>query len=138
MNNNKSLVESYKDLVNAAFLNYRADVTPNWDPFLSRKMEMLKMICARLNLMIRQKYFVLMKKINLMRITQKQKLHTTNLSDSEINSKIRSLDVKQRKIFDFIYNWANSRVKVECGTTSKQSTPFHLFLSSSGACGKLH
>ena len=101
-------------------------------------MKMLKMICARLNLMIRQKYFVLMKKINLMRITQKQKLHTTNLSDSEINSKIRSLDVKQRQIFDFIYSWANSRVKVECGMTSKQSTPFHLFLSSSGACGKTH
>ena len=28
-NNNKSLVEPYSDLVNAAFLNYRADITPS-------------------------------------------------------------------------------------------------------------
>ena len=55
-------------------------------------------------------------------------LHTAILSDSEINSKIRSLDLKQKQIFDFIYNWAKSHVKVECGTTLKQSTPFHLFL----------
>ena len=42
--------------------------------FHSRKMKMLKMICARLSLMIRQKYLVLMKKIKLMKITQKQYL----------------------------------------------------------------
>ena len=65
-------------------------------------------------------------------------LHTAILSDSEINSKIRSLDLKQKQIFDFIYNWAKSHVKVECGTTSKQSTPFHLFLSGSGGCGQSH
>ena len=70
--------------------------------------------------------------------TVSSELETTILSDSEINSKIRSLNVKQRQIFDFIYNWAKSHVKVKCGTTSKQSTPFHLFLSGSGDCGKLH
>ena len=65
-------------------------------------------------------------------------LHTAILSDSEIDSKVRSLDLKQKQIFDFIYNWAKSHVKVECGTTSKQSTPFHLFLSGSGGCGQSH
>ena len=64
--------------------------------------------------------------------TVSSELETTILSDSEINSKIRSLNVKQRQIFDFIYNWGKSHVKVKCGTTSKQSTPFHLFLSGSG------
>ena len=29
-------------------------------------------------------------------------------------------------------------MKVKCGTTAKQSAPFHLFLSCSGACGKSH
>ena len=65
-------------------------------------------------------------------------LHTTILSDSEINSKIRSLNLKQRQIFDFIHNWAKLHVKVKSGTTKKQSTPFHLFLSGSGGCGKSH
>ena len=72
--NNKILVERYSDLVNAPFLNYRADITLSWDPFHSRKMKMLKMSCARLNLMIRQKYLALMKKIKMITITQKQYL----------------------------------------------------------------
>ena len=32
-------------------------------------------------------------------------------SDDEINSKIRSLNLKQQQIFDFIYNWAKLHVK---------------------------
>ena len=70
--------------------------------------------------------------------TVSSELHTTILSDSEIDSKIRSLNLKQRQIFDFIYNWAKSHVKVKCATPSKQLTPFHLFLSGSGGCGKSH
>ena len=33
INNNKSLVEPYSDLVNDAFLNYRSDISISWDPF---------------------------------------------------------------------------------------------------------
>ena len=39
VNNNKRLVESYSDPVNAAFLNFRADITPSWDPFLQQENE---------------------------------------------------------------------------------------------------
>ena len=70
--------------------------------------------------------------------TVSSELHTTILSDNEINCKIRYLNLKQRQIFDFIYNWAKSHVKVKCGTNSKQSTPFHLFLSGTRGCGKSH
>ena len=45
--------------------------------------------------------------------TVSSKLHITILSDSDINNKIRSLNFKQRQIFDFIYNWAESHVKVK-------------------------
>ena len=37
--------------------------------------------------------------------TESSQLHATLLSDSEINDKVRSLKIKQRQIFDFIYNW---------------------------------
>ena len=30
---NKSLVEPYSDLIDAAFLNYRSDIMPSWNPF---------------------------------------------------------------------------------------------------------
>ena len=33
VNYNKSLVEPYSDLIDAAFLNYRSDIMPSWDPF---------------------------------------------------------------------------------------------------------
>ena len=41
INNNKSLVEPYSDLVNYAFVNYRSDISPSWDPF-SQQVMMLK------------------------------------------------------------------------------------------------
>ena len=37
----------------------------------------------------------------------------------KINSKIRSLKLKQRQIFDFIHNWAKLLAKVKSGTTKK-------------------
>ena len=64
--------------------------------------------------------------------------HMPILSDDEINSKIRSLNLKQWQIFDFIHNWAKLHVKIKSGTTNKQSTPFHLFLLGSGGCGESH
>ena len=39
VNNNKSLVEPYSDLVNAAFLNYRAEITSSWDTFSQQENE---------------------------------------------------------------------------------------------------
>ena len=81
--------------------------------------------------MIKRKYLVLVKKIKMIRITQEQYFlnSTQPFLDSEINSKkIRSLNLKQRQIFDFIYNWAKPLAKVKCGTTPKQSTPFHVSL----------
>ena len=63
--------------------------------------------------------------------------HMLILSD-EISSKIRSLNLKQWQIFDFIHNWAKLHVKAKSGTTKKQSIPFHLLLLGSGGCGKSH
>ena len=64
--------------------------------------------------------------------------HMPILSDDEINSKSRSLNLKQRQLFDFIHNWAKLHIKVKSATTKKHSMPFHLFLSGSGGCGKSH
>ena len=48
INNNKCLVELYSDLVNDAFLNYRSDISPSWDPFSQQEMMMLRMNSVRL------------------------------------------------------------------------------------------
>ena len=37
VNENKSLVEPFCDMVDEAFLHFRSDLTPSWDPFLQRE-----------------------------------------------------------------------------------------------------
>ena len=39
VNYNKNLVEPCSDLVDAAFLNYRSDIMPSWDPFSQQEIE---------------------------------------------------------------------------------------------------
>ena len=60
-NYNKSFVEPHSDFVDAAFLNYRPDIMPSWDPLLQQKMKILKTSCIRLDLMNRQKQIPQMK-----------------------------------------------------------------------------
>ena len=135
------MVKPYRDLVNAGFLNYRADITHSWNPFSQQENkdvenwlcdielnDQTEISCPDVENQNDQNYSE----------TVSSELHTTILSDSEINSKIRSVNDKQRQIFDFIYDWAKSDVKVKCRTTSKQSTQFHIFLSGSGGCRILH
>ena len=65
-------------------------------------------------------------------------LQATIYSDSEINNKVRSLNLKQRQIFNFIFNWAKLQVKVKSGIISNQPKPFHPFFPDSGCCDKSH
>ena len=96
------------DLVNDAFTNYRVVISPNCDPFSQQKNEDVKnelreielneqaeKRCEGDNNQNNQNYSE----------TESSQLHATLLSDSEINDKVRSLKIKQRQIFDFIYNW---------------------------------
>ena len=43
INNNKSLIEPYSDLVNDAFLNYRSDISISWDPFSQQENDDIEM-----------------------------------------------------------------------------------------------
>ena len=99
INNNKSLVEPLNDLVNDAFLNYRSDISPSWDPFsqqgnddvaneLSEINEQTEISGQDIDNRNNQAYSEAVS----------SQLQATILSDSEINSKIRSLNLKQRQI----------------------------------------
>ena len=48
------------------------------------------------------------------------------------------MNLKQSQISDFIHNSTKLHINVKSGTTKKQSTPFHLFLSGSRGCDKSH
>ena len=58
--------------------------------------------------------------------------------DSLINENMRSLNVKQRQVFDVIYNWARDYVKNLSSRYVKYINPFHIFLTDGAGVGKSH
>ena len=58
--------------------------------------------------------------------------------DSLINENIRSLNVKQRQVFDVIHKWARNYVKNLSSKHVKCINPFHIFLTGGAGVGKSH
>ena len=119
INNNKSLVESYSDFVNDAFLNYRSHISPSWDPFSQQENDDVENELSEIN----ERTEIIGQDIdNRNHQTYSEavssQLQATIFSDSEINSRIKSQNLKQRQIFDFIFNWAKLQVKVKYGIIS--------------------
>ena len=58
------------------------------------------------------------------------------LTDDKIAANIRSLNKKQRIVFDVLHQWARNYVKNV--SSNKKINPVHVFLSCSGGKGKSH
>ena len=58
--------------------------------------------------------------------------------DSLINENIRSLNVKQRQVFDVIHKWARDYAKNWSSKHAKYIKPFHIFLTGGAGVGKPH
>ena len=58
--------------------------------------------------------------------------------DSLINETIRSLNVKQRQVFDVIHKWARDYVKNLSSKHVKYVKPLHIFLTGGAGIGKSH
>ena len=63
-------------------------------------------------------------------------VHTTLLSEEELNSGIESLNTKQREIFDVVYTWAKKFVQNKNIEKPIPLKPLQIFLSAAGGCGK--
>ena len=63
-------------------------------------------------------------------------IHTI-LSDNDLSIKIKSLNMKQRYVFNFIYNWAKLYMISKSNYGKILPVPFFLFLSRGGGCEKL-
>ena len=59
------------------------------------------------------------------------------LSDDELHERIRSLNIKQREIFDFVNAWTRKKLKSLSGKNTAPD-PFHIFLTGSAGTGKSH
>ena len=89
VNNNRSLVEPYSDLVNAAFLNERAVITPSSDPFSQQENEDVENELREIELNDQTEISCPDEKNQTdenYSETVSSELHTTILRDSKINS----------------------------------------------------
>ena len=105
------MVEPYNDLVNEAFLNYRSDISLSLDPFSQQENDDVENELIEINEQIEISGQVIDNRNNQTYLEAvSSQLQATILSDNEINSKTRSLNLKQRQIFDFTFNWVKLQV----------------------------
>ena len=60
------------------------------------------------------------------------------LTDDEIAANIKSLNKKQRDVFNIAHKWARDYVKGMSQKRMRNVEPIHIFLSGSGGAGKSH
>ena len=58
------------------------------------------------------------------------------IPDSEIISKIRSLNLKQREIFDMVQSWAKKSIERKSMPDAQPLKPLHIFLTGNAGYGK--
>ena len=58
--------------------------------------------------------------------------------DSAISENIRSLNAKQRQLFEVLHKWSRDYIKNLSCKTIKNTKPFHIFLSGGAGFGKSH
>ena len=135
VDSNKSLIEPYEVMVDKAFLNLRSDLT-NPD-MISRQAndevekEWVTDVSDTLD-KDRTDESVLKEESSL------TPAYTTLilLPDSELNSLIRSLNLKQRELFSIDQCWTKQYVKSKAGSKSIIVEPSRAFLADNACCGK--
>ena len=96
VNYNKSLVEPYSYLIDAAFLNYRSDIMPSWDPFSQQENENVEDEVHEIELIEQTETDCSDETQSSLNYPERSfHFHVPILSDYEINSKIRPLNLKQ-------------------------------------------
>lgn len=64
--------------------------------------------------------------------------NTPILTGAEVFDKIRTLNLKQRQMLNFLYSWAKSLVKFNSAKGMSQTIPYSLLISGEGDCRKSH
>ena len=128
-------------MVDEAFLHFRLDLTSSWDPFLQQENDDVNNELLQRNNIEEEKNDDIQSSDTLHAFSGYATTSTqisTVLAATDLSQKIRSLNFKQRQVFDFVHNWAKSYI-ISKSTYGKQvPLPFPLFLSDHAGCGKSH
>ena len=135
---NQQRIEPYADLVDLAFTQFRDDCATNLDPYGQQENDNVNDELLNDRETSDNENSESENSINDPTIRRATDNLPAVLSDDIINEKIRSLNVKQREIFEKVYKWARDYAKNRSCKFPREIFPFYIFLSGGGGCGKSH
>ena len=145
-NNNKTRIEPFDDIVNEALIRYNVNNLNNLDPYAQAEnddtLSLLTPQCSGRD-ENNVSGFSAPVPVDTMYLHDDDigvpvPVDTIYLHDDDIGVLIRSLNHKQRQVFDYIYHWARNVVKHRFSIVPNKLQSFHLFLTGGSGCGKSH
>ena len=136
VNENKKLMEPYGDMVEKALLNLHCEVvTP--DPFGQQENDDLQDELNNENNFLEDDESISDGPI-FTSDTSNLRMYTspTLISDINLNAMIRSLNQRQRALYNMVHSWAKQCIKSNLGSTLVNMEPLHIFLTGNAGCGK--
>ena len=137
VNRNKQRFEPCGDLVDTALANLRANLQHNQDLYAQQENDEVNDMLQTANALLEEDL-----EDEAVVLDDHETLPPSNpvyvMTDDEINVKVRSLNSKQRMIFEVINKWARDLMK-NLGTTCPRTIdPLFIFITGGGGSGKSH
>ena len=135
VNRNKEVFEPDSDLVDIVLQNYRNDLEHNQDPFAQQENEEV-MEFIKNNYDTEEEDYESDRKENFPSFTVSNHQFC---KDEDNNALIRSLNGKQREIFDVVLDWGKKLIQnIKRNVTTVPLEPLRIFLTGGGGVGKSH
>ena len=100
INANKNTIESFSELADEGFYYFRSNITTSWDSYLQQKSDDInsELLGRDSNKEEQLNNFIKDDSVSKHTFTSPETI--TVLSDNDVGEKIRSLNLKQKEIFD--------------------------------------
>ena len=136
VNQNKLVMEPFSDFVDAALANVSQCTKNRHDTFLEQEKDKTEIEIREAVDSLLENEDPVEEAVLLEDISQIQSTRPVLIQDEELNSKIRSLNDKQRKSFDLAHGWAKKSLNNLSSLAPTAIDPLHTFLTGNAGCGK--
>ena len=140
INKNKQVFEPYGNLVESALLNLRTNLASNQDSYANQENDEVEELLETVNALAEDptEDDVVLDDTCVPSTTAPIHLSLCLIMLCLINTKLLSLNQKQREYFEVVYNWARRFVKHISSLTNTKINPLHIFLTGGVGTGKSH
>ena len=131
VNKNKIIFEPNSELIENALRTYREDFELNFDAYAQQENEHVVEEISNLTDIEQDELDE-----EILNNLPPASFKPTVISDDELNTRISSLNQRQREIFDVVLTWGKTFVQNLKLDEGSKIEPLHIFLTGNGGCGK--